>query len=62
MAMCIQRLLDPVKWGLIQKVQDLEQQLAISRLMTEHYRRLLVDTYVELGLLRCKKENHEQVH
>ena len=31
---------------------DLKQQLTISRLMTEHYRRLLVDTYAELRLLK----------
>ena len=53
------------KWEvevLFKEILDLRQQLTVSRLMTEHYRRLLVDAYVELGLSRCKKEDHEQAH
>lgn len=42
-------------WILIDLIQlDLKKQLTVSRLMTEHYRRLYVDTYVELGMLKFK--------
>ena len=34
-----------------QEIKDLEQALFVSRNMTEHYRRLFVDTYAQVGLL-----------
>ena len=41
-----------------QEKQYLKQALTASQLMTEHYRRLLVDTYAELGLLKSKNNEH----
>ena len=42
------------------KVKDLEQALTVSRLMTEHYRQLLVDAYSQIGLLKLESQKSDE--
>ena len=44
-----------------QEIQDLKQALVISRNMTEHYRRLLVDAYANNGLLKVLIKKQEKI-
>ena len=42
------------------EIQDLKQALAISRLMTEQYRQLLVGAYGQIGLLNFSLKDLRQ--